>query len=93
MPEQKSFKTRVKEEAVRCSKIYKDLFVDYDYLLCSEAFTDAEYYIIQAHEDNYEHLTGVGTNLKAATFLNDAITELLRRKISHFRKGINLRQM
>lgn len=65
MPEQKSFKTRVKEEAVRCSKIYKDLFVDYDYLLCSEAFTDAEYYIIQAHEDNYEHLTGVGTNLKA----------------------------
>ncbi len=53
MAEQKSFKTRVKEEVVRCSKIYKDLFVDYDYLLCSEVFVDSDYYIIQGHEDNY----------------------------------------
>lgn len=68
MAEQKSFKTRVKEEAVRCSKIYKDLFVDYDYLLCSEVFVDSDYYIIQGHEDNYEHLTGVGTKISAATF-------------------------
>lgn len=68
MAEQKSFKTRVKEEAVRCSKIYKDLFVDYDYLLCSGVFADSDYYIIQGHEDNYEHLTGVGTKISAAAF-------------------------
>lgn len=43
--EQKSFKTRVKEEAIRCARIYKDQFVDYDYLLCSEAFSQSDYYI------------------------------------------------
>lgn len=70
MAEQKSFKTRVKEEAIKCSKLYKKLFVDYDYLLCSDAFTKADYYIIQGHEDNYRHLTGVATEVKAETFFD-----------------------
>lgn len=70
MAEQKSFKTKVKEEAIRCSKLYKSLFVDYDYLLCSDAFTKAEYYIIQGHKDNYRHLTGVATEVSAETFFD-----------------------
>lgn len=70
MAQQKSFKTKVKEEAIRCSKLYKSLFVDYDYLLCSDVFTKAEYYIIQGHKDNYRHLTGVATEVSAEVFFD-----------------------
>lgn len=86
MAEQKSFKTRVKEEAIKCSKIYKSLFVDYDYLLCSDAFVQADYYIIQGHEDNYRHLTGVATEISAEEFFNKCYDGTLTENDFSFEK-------
>lgn len=86
MVEQKSFKTRVKEEAIKCSKIYKSLFVDYDYLLCSDAFVQADYYIIQGHEDNYRHLTGVATEISAEEFFNKCYNGTLTENDFSFEK-------
>ena len=57
MEEQKSFKERVKEVVIQCSKKYKKYYVDHEYLICSSAFTICSYYIIAAHKDNYLHLT------------------------------------
>lgn len=86
MAEQKNFKTRVKEEAIKCSKTYKSLFVDYDYLLCSDAFVQADYYIIQGHEDNYRHLTGVATEISAEEFFNKCYDGTLTENDFSFEK-------
>jgi hypothetical protein len=42
MAEQKSFFERVKENAISYAPLYKRYFVDYEYLLCSEAFSQAD---------------------------------------------------
>lgn len=68
MAEQKSFKERVKDTVIQCAGSYKRYYVDYEYLICSTAFTKCSYYIVSAHEDNYLHLTGLHTNLDAQTF-------------------------
>ena len=68
MAEQKSFKERVKDTVIQNANSYKRYFVNYEYLLCSEAFVNNEYYIVSAYEDNYLHLTGLHTSLDAATF-------------------------
>lgn len=68
MEEQKSFSQRVKETVIQCAYLYKKYYVEYEYLLCSKAFEKNEYYIVSAHEDNYLHLTGLHTNLDAASF-------------------------
>ena len=68
MEGQVSFKERVKESLISYAQDYKAYYVDYEYLLCSKAFTRSSYYIVSAHEDNYLHLTGVHTNLSASVF-------------------------
>ena len=68
MEEQKSFSQRVKETVIQCADLYNKYYVEYEYLLCSKAFEKNEYYIVSAHEDNYLHLTGLHTNLDAASF-------------------------
>lgn len=68
MAEQRSFKERVKETIIRNAYSYKKYYVDYEYLLCSKAFKKNGYYIVSAYEDNYLHLTGLHTNLDAASF-------------------------
>ena len=68
MEGQKSFKERVKETLISYAQDYKTYYVDYEYLLCSKAFSNSAYYVVSAHEDNYLHLTGVHTNLSASTF-------------------------
>lgn len=73
MEEQKSFSQRVKETVIQCADLYKKYYVEYEYLLCSKAFEKNEYYIVSAHEDNYLHLTGLHTNLDAASFLRSVI--------------------
>ena len=50
---------------IQCSKKYNNYYVDYEYLICSSAFTICSYYIIAAHKDNYLHLT----SLDASNFL------------------------
>lgn len=70
MEEQKSFKEHVKEIVIQNAVLYKEYFVDYEYLLCSPAFVNKTYYIVSAHTDNFLHLTGVHTNLDAESFFN-----------------------
>jgi len=31
--------------------------VDYEYLICSEAFVEQDFYIVAGREDNFQHLT------------------------------------
>lgn len=63
-----SFKERVAQAANNFAPQYKNVFVDYEYLLCSDAFSDQGYYIIDAEEDNFRHLLGVHTCLTPSAF-------------------------
>lgn len=78
MEEQKSFSQRVKETVIQCAYSYKHYYVEYEYLLCSQAFKKNEYYIVSAHEDNYLHLTGLHTNLDAASFFEKCYSGTLK---------------
>ena len=64
-----SFKKRVCQTVIDCSKKYKENLVSYDYLVCSTAFAK-KYYIISCREDNYQHLTGVHSLISAQEFFN-----------------------
>lgn len=79
MAEKKSFKERVKEVVITNAREYKKYYIDYEYLLCSQAFTKSECYIVTAYADNYLHLTGLHTKLDAVTFFekcyNGTLTE------------------
>ena len=59
MEKKPDFKTRVKETVVKAAKEYQNYFLNYDYLLCSDAFLKNTYYIIRGEETNFKHLTGV----------------------------------
>ncbi|MCQ2513208.1 MAG: PBECR4 domain-containing protein [Lachnospiraceae bacterium] len=87
MIKQKSFKERVKESVIQCAGAYKSYSVDYEYLICSSAFTKNCYYIISAHEDNYLHLTGVHTVLDAATFFEKCLEGTLQESDFDFCKS------
>lgn len=63
-----SFKQRVCETAISCSKLYKTEFIDYNYPICSKAFVVKPYYIINAHADNFQHLLGVHSLISAKEF-------------------------
>lgn len=71
MPDQNkqiSFKERVRQALISNSRSYKYYFVDYEYLLCSDAFQNNSYYIVAANEDNFLHLTGVISHISAQEF-------------------------
>lgn len=70
---QKSFDDRVREEIVRCSKLYKQNLTLYDYLIISESFKINDFYLIDCKCENYMHLTGVRTTLKSMDFFNKCI--------------------
>ena len=90
MAEQKSFKERVKNTLIQCAVSYKRYYVDYEYLICSSAFSKHSYYIISAHEDNFLHLTGIHTNLDAATFFERCYKGTLQETDFDFsKKGQN----
>ena len=94
MAEQKSFKERVKDTVIQNTNSYKRYFVDYEYLLCSEAFVNNEYYIVSAYEDNYLHLTGLHTSLDAATFFEKCYKGTLEENDFDFCKsGQNEREV
>lgn len=78
MQNQISFKERVRQVVIKCAKDYKSVFIDYEYLVCSTAFTINPYYIISGKEDNYRHLTGVVFSDPQLFFnkcLNQTLTE------------------
>ena len=69
-----AFKDRVAQIAIAQAPIYKSVFVDYEYLICSSAFKTHPYFIIAAKEDNYRHLVGINTNMSAADFFEACLT-------------------
>lgn len=72
-----SFKERVAQIANEQAKIYKSVYVDYEYLLCSNAFTHSDYYIIAATPKNYKHLIGVNSPLSPEDFYDKCLASRL----------------
>lgn len=62
------FKQRVVREAIAGAKLYKTVFVDWEYLVCSDAFTKCNYYTISGIKGNYCHLVGVHSLIKPEEF-------------------------
>ena len=73
MMAEKSFKERVLQEIVKEAKKYKEIYVDYEYLICSEAFVERKYYIVDAEKDNFQHLTGVHSRISARSFFDKCV--------------------
>lgn len=69
----KNFKEKVRLEIIKAAQKYKEIYVDYEYLICSEAFKRRPYYIIKAEKDNFQHLTGVHSNINAQFFFDKCI--------------------
>ena len=63
-----TFKQRVHNEIIKGAASYKEVFVEYDYLVYSDSFVNKPYYIISAAADNYPHLTGVNPLIPARIF-------------------------
>lgn len=82
-----SFKERVAQAAIDQAKKYKDVFVDNEYLLCSEAFVKRDYYIIAATTSNYRHLIGVNTSISAEDFFEKCINGTLTEHDFDFNKS------
>lgn len=72
-----SFKERVRTIAIAEARNYKTNFVDSEYLVCSSAFTRKDFYIIDAKEDNYQHLIGVHSLVSAQEFFDKCYNDLL----------------
>jgi hypothetical protein len=83
---EESFKERVRLEIIKAAKQYKKIYVDFEYLLCSEAFIQKEYYIIAAEEDNFQHLTGVHSKINAQSFFDKCCEETLSEEDFDFIK-------
>ena len=82
-----SFKQMVCQSIIDQSKIYKKIFVDRQYLICSKCFKNRKYYILVANKDNYLHLVGVHTNLTPSEFfLKNVLMILLLKMILIFQK-------
>lgn len=63
-----SYKQSVCEKLINSAAIYKSVFMDFEYLIYSTAFTIEPYYIISAIEGNFSHLTGVKILVPAYDF-------------------------
>ena len=74
---EQSFKEKVRLKLMDCAVLYYDLLVRKDYLIFSKDFKYKKYYIVSAFEDNFLHLTGVHTNLKAKKFFEKCYQKTL----------------
>lgn len=81
-----SFKERMRLEIILGAKTYAEVFVAYEYLICSEAYRSKPYYIIDAKEDNFLHLTGVSTRLSARAFYEKCLSGDLKEDDFCFEK-------
>ncbi len=75
--EEESFKEHVRKEMMKEAKRYKEIYVNYEYLICSEAFEKRNYYILDAEKDNFQHLTGVHSKIRAQSFFEKCVEGLL----------------
>lgn len=70
---EKSFKERVRLEIINAAQQYKMIYTAYEYLVCSEAYVQNDYYIVAARENNFQHLTGVHANISSQDFFDKCI--------------------
>ena len=70
---QVTFKSRVRETAIKYADQYRSYFVDKSYLLISDAFKNKSHYIVKAEATNYLHLLGVSTSLSPKDFYNKCL--------------------
>ena len=82
-----SFKERVCRTVSSLAGAYQRYYVDYDYLLCSTAFTNRPFYIVSAEKNNYQHLTGVSYSASADDFFEKCVTGTLTETDISFSKG------
>ena len=80
-----SFKERVKNEAIANAGLYEANFINFEYLICSEAFDDL-YHIIKSDKGNYLHLIGIHTNLTAEDFFDKCYDGQLKEEDFDFIK-------
>ena len=86
--EQISFKERVCRTVSSLAGAYQRYYVDYDYLLCSTAFTKRPYYVVSAEKNNFQHLTGVSFSASADDFFEKCINgTLTEADIGFFKAG------
>ena len=81
-----SFKERVAQAAIKNALLYKQVFVDYEYLICSDAFVKEPYYVLASQEDNYRHLIGVNTKMSASDFFSACMSGSLCENDFDFNK-------
>ena len=72
-----TFKQRVAQTAITYATVYESEYLKYEYLVCSEAFSSQDYYIIAACADNYRHLIGVNTAISADDFFAKCLSGTL----------------
>lgn len=80
------FKERTRQIIISCAQIYKQYFMEYEYLVCSDAFKTNKYYKFYATKDNYLHLTGVHSNLRPAIFFKKCLDGTLSTNDFDFNK-------
>ena len=80
-----SFKERVKNEAVSNAGLYEKNYIQYEYLVCSEAF-ETGYHVIKCDKGNYLHLIGIHTELSAEAFFEKCISGELFEEDFDFKK-------
>lgn len=82
-----SFKERVVETAISQAKVYEDVFLKYDYLICSKAFSQS-FYVLSAEASNYRHLIGVNTAISANDFFAKCLSgQLTENDFDFCKKG------
>ena len=81
-----SFKERVRLAMIAAATDYKNNFIDYEYLVYSDSFENKDYYIIDAKEDNYQHLTGVNSLISASSFFEKCYNGTLQESDFDFSK-------
>lgn len=80
-----SFKERVKNEAISNAYLYEENYIQYEYLVCSEAF-ETSYHVIKCDKGNYLHLIGIHTELSAEDFFDKCIAGELLEEDFDFKK-------
>lgn len=86
MEHNNSFKERVRQVAIKQSKIYNNLFVNQQYLICSYDFKENDFYILSGEQTNYLHLVGVNTSLTPKEFFNKCFNGTLEESDFDFSK-------
>lgn len=84
--EEISFKERVRKVAIEGAKLYKENFIDCEYLICSKAFHEKQYYVAKADEGNYLHLLGVHTEMTPKEFFEKCYDGTLTEEDFDFEK-------